>query len=141
MIPHLEVVGTEAAVNGLVYDDPARDPAITSIILEIRRERRLELMMEGFRSDDLARWAKLEYTDTEDNQNINRGAWIKRADYPELQSSVTLTDGEEGYIIPAAAAVSQRLLEDAKMYLDPIPLDQITLYQQQGVTLTQNPGW
>ena len=67
MIPHLEVVGTEAAVNGMVYDDPARDPAITSIILEIRRERRLELMMEGFRSDDLARWAKLEYTDTEDN--------------------------------------------------------------------------
>ncbi|MCE7054299.1 RagB/SusD family nutrient uptake outer membrane protein [Algoriphagus sp. AGSA1] len=141
MIPHLEVVGTGAAVNGMVYDDPARDPTIPSIIWEIRRERRIELMMEGFRSDDLARWAKFEYTDTEGNSDINRGAWIKRADYPELQSSVTLTDGEEGYIIPATAAVSQRLFEDPKVYLDPVPLDQITLYQQQGVTLTQNPGW
>ena len=141
MLPHLEVMGTAAAVNGMVYEDPAKDPDVPSLIWEIRRERRIELMMEGFRSDDLARWAKFEYTDTQDNPDINRGAWIKKSDYPALQSSVTLTDGEEGYIIPATAAVSQRLFEDPKVYLDPIPLDQITLYQQKGVTLTQNPGW
>ncbi|MFC5623439.1 RagB/SusD family nutrient uptake outer membrane protein [Algoriphagus winogradskyi] len=141
MLPHLEIMGTEVAVNGMVYDDPARDPEIPSIIWEIRRERRIELMMEGFRTDDLARWAKYEYTDTEGNSDINRGAWIRKADYPALQSSVTLTEGEEGYIIPATAAVSQRLFEDPKVYLDPIPLDQITLYQEKGVTLTQNPGW
>lgn len=141
MLPHLEIMGTEVAVNGMTYDDPARDPEIPSIIWEIRRERRIELMMEGFRTDDLARWAKFEYTDTEGNSDINRGAWIRKADYPALQSSVTLTEGEEGYIIPATAAVSQRLFEDPKVYLDPIPLDQITLYEQKGVTLTQNPGW
>ena len=141
ILPHLEVKGNVAAVNGMVYDDPARDPDVPSIIWEIRRERRIELMMEGFRSNDLARWAKFEYTDTEANSDINRGAWIRRADYPALQSSVTLTNGEEGYIIPATAAVSQRLFEDPKVYLDPIPLDQITLYEQEGVTLTQNPGW
>ncbi|WP_057940506.1 RagB/SusD family nutrient uptake outer membrane protein [Algoriphagus resistens] len=141
MLPHLEVLGDAAGVNGVVYEDPARDPDVSSILWEIRRERRIELMMEGFRTDDLMRWEKLEYSDTEGNPDINRGAWIRRADYPELQSSVTLTDGEEGYIIPATAAVSQRLFEDPKVYLDPVPLDQITLYDQHGVTLTQNPGW
>jgi hypothetical protein len=52
-----------------------------------------------------------------------------------------LTDGETGYIIPATAAAAQRRFEDPKVYLEPIPIDQITLYQQHGVTLEQNPGW
>lgn len=141
MLPHLEVTGESVAVNGVIYDDPARDPEVSSVIWEIRRERRIELMMEGFRTDDLKRWEKLEYSDTQVNSDINRGAWIRRVDYPELQSSVTLSEGEEGYIIPATAAVSQRLFQDPKVYLDPVPLDQITLYNQHGVTLTQNPGW
>ncbi|MBN3581895.1 RagB/SusD family nutrient uptake outer membrane protein [Algoriphagus aestuarii] len=141
MLPHLEVAGESVAVNSMVYDDPARDPEVSPIIWEIRRERRIELMMEGFRTDDLKRWMKLEYSDTQSNSDINRGAWIRKADYPELQSSVTLSEGDEGYIIPATAAVSQRLFEDPKVYLDPVPLDQITLYEQHGVTLTQNPGW
>jgi hypothetical protein len=141
LLPHLQVMGDNAAVDGVVYEDPNRDTSVPSIIWEIRRERRIELMMEGFRLDDLKRWKKLEYTDTESNTNINRGAWISRVDYPELQSSVVLSDGEEGYIIPASAAASQRLFEDPRVYLDPVPLDQITLYQQNGVELTQNPGW
>ncbi|QDH79291.1 RagB/SusD family nutrient uptake outer membrane protein [Echinicola soli] len=140
-IPHLTLVGNEPGVNGVAYDDPERDPDVPSLIWEIRRERRIELMMEGFRLDDLKRWEKLEYSDTEANEDINRGAWIAKADYPDLQSSVTLTDGETGYIIPATAAASQRRFEDPKVYLDPIPLDQITLYEQHGVTLDQNPGW
>ncbi|AWW31475.1 RagB/SusD family nutrient uptake outer membrane protein [Echinicola strongylocentroti] len=140
-MPHLTLVGNEPGVNGVAYDDPERDPDVPSLIWEIRRERRIELMMEGFRLDDLKRWEKLEYSDTEANEDINRGAWIDKADYPDLQSSVTLTDGETGYIIPATAAASQRRFEDPKVYLDPVPLDQITLYDEHGVTLEQNPGW
>ncbi|GAB3647533.1 RagB/SusD family nutrient uptake outer membrane protein [Echinicola sediminis] len=140
-MPHLMVLGNEPAVNGVVYDDPQRDASVPALIWEIRRERRTELMMEGFRLDDLKRWEKLGYTDTEANEDINRGAWIDKADYPGLQSSVTLTDGETGYIIPATAAASQRRFEDPKVYLEPVPLDQITLYAEHGVTLEQNPGW
>ncbi|WP_215223235.1 RagB/SusD family nutrient uptake outer membrane protein [Echinicola shivajiensis] len=140
-MPHLMLIGMEPAVNGAAYDDPSRDPGVPSIIWEIRRERRVELMMEGFRLDDLKRWEKLEYTDTEANEDINRGAWIDKADYPGLQSSVTLTGGETGYIIPSTAAASQRRFENSKVYLDPVPLDQITLYAEHGVTLEQNPGW
>ncbi|MEJ8800761.1 RagB/SusD family nutrient uptake outer membrane protein [Pontibacter sp. H249] len=140
-MPALQVQGNQPAVNGVTYDDPARDPSVPALIWEIRRERRVELMMEGFRLDDLRRWKKLEYVDTKANVDINRGAWIKKADYPKLQSSVTLTEGAEGYIIPATAAASQRLFVDPKVYLSPLPLDQIKLYADKGVELKQNPGW
>lgn len=43
MLPHLQVMGESPAVNGVAYDDPARDPEISPIIWEIRRERRVEL--------------------------------------------------------------------------------------------------
>lgn len=140
-MPHLQVMGTEAAVNDQVYSDPERDTSVPSIIWEIRRERRVELMMEGFRLDDLRRWKKLEYVDTQANPEINRGAWIRKADYKDLKDDVVLTEGTEGYIIPASAAASQRLFTEPKVYLDPLPLDQIKLYQDNGATLSQNPGW
>lgn len=141
-LPPLELAGDQPAVNGQAYDDPARDPDVPSILWEIRRERRIELMMEGFRLDDLKRWAKLEYVDMVDNPDINRGAWIRKADYPESDlTNLVLTEGDEGYIIPAGAEESFRRFEDPKVYLEPIPLDQITLYRNQGYTLEQNPGW
>jgi hypothetical protein len=142
VMPDLQVVGDQPAVNGVVYDDPERDPTVPSLIWEIRRERRTELMFEGFRLDDLKRWKKLGYTDTEANSDINRGAWIKKSDYPTLHTDVKIEGGAtEGYIIPAPSAASARLFNDQKYYLEPIPLDQIQLYLTQGVTLAQNPGW
>ena len=140
-LPDLEIIGGEPAVNGVVYDDPERDSDVPSIIWEIRRERRVELMMEGFRLDDLRRWKKLNYVDMVDYPEINRGAWINKADYPEANlETLALTNGSEGYIIPATDG-SLRTFEDPKVYLNPIPLDQIKLYLDQGVTLEQNPGW
>lgn len=139
-LPDLQVIGGEPAVNGVVYDDPERDPTVPSLIWEIRRERRTELMMEGFRLDDLRRWKKLEYADTQDNPTINRGAWISKTDYPDTDAHIE-GDANEGYIVPAIKQESQRLFTDPKVYLDPLPLDQIKLYQDNGYTLTQNPGW
>ncbi|WP_374164988.1 RagB/SusD family nutrient uptake outer membrane protein [Arcticibacter sp. MXS-1] len=72
-MPALQVVGNSPAVNGVVYDDPKRDSSVPSLIWEIRRERRVELMMEGFRNDDLKRWRKYQYLDTKSNADINRG--------------------------------------------------------------------
>ena len=140
-MPHLQVIGGQPAVNGEVYDDPARDPSVPSMIWEIRRERRVELMMEGFRLDDLKRWKKLEYTDTQGNPDINRGAWIVKADYPGLKDVKIENDEDEGYIIPAWKPETQRLFTDPKVYLEPLPLDQIKLYKDKGKELTQNPGW
>ena len=140
-MPHLEVIGGQPAVNGVVYDDPERDPTVPSLIWEIRRERRTELMFEGFRLDDLKRWKKLEYTSTPDS-DINRGAWIVRAEWPNLNPDIKIeNDAPEGYIIPAWRPETQRIFSDPKVYLNPLPLDQIKLYLDAGVTLEQNPGW
>lgn len=154
-LPPLEVIGGEPAVNGVVYDDPERDPDVPSLIWEIRRERRIELMMEGFRYDDLKRWAQFEDLNTTDgSQNateINMGAWIDKTDYPDANlSAVQLADengvylpddATQGYIVPAPAEELQRVFTDPRVYLAPLPLDQIKLYADQGVTLEQNPGW
>ena len=84
-MPHLQVIGGYPAVNGVMINDPDRDinPDGTSyevppMIWEIRRERRIELALEGFRFDDLKRWGKLQYMDyTRPSQlTVNRGAWI-----------------------------------------------------------------
>lgn len=138
-MPKLQVIGSQPAVNGVAYDDPKRDPTVPSLIWEIRRERRTELMFEGFRLDDLKRWKKLEYTDTQLNKDINRGAWIRKSNF--TGATVTIENSSAaGYIIPAPSATTQRTY-DSKYYLEPLPLDQITLYSNNGATLTQNPGW
>lgn len=138
-LPGLEVIGGNPAVNGKVYDDPARDKSVSSLIWEIRRERRSELMFEGVRLDDLRRWKKLEYADTDKNPTINRGAYIVKADYNDSALKGIYVDGAtEGYIIPSNS--NKRTVLD-KYYLDPIPLDQISLYKQNGVDLKQNLGW
>lgn len=137
MMPYLQVVGGNPAVEGVVYEDPQRDPSVPPLIWEIRRERRIELVFEGFRLDDLRRWKKLEYTDTQQNVDINRGAWIKKSDYPS--TSATIEGGVEGYIIPSP--ITQRIFDNPRIYLYPLPLDQITLYKDHGVDLSQNPGW
>lgn len=135
-IPHLQIVGGNPAVNSVIYDDPARDSDVSSLIWEIRRERRIEMVFEGLRLDDLRRWKKLDYSDTQGKIDINRGAWIVKADHPKTNAKIDGTT--EGYIIPS---VTQRIFNDEKVYLNPLPLDQITLYQDQGFELTQNPGW
>lgn len=138
-MPALEVLGGNPAVNGKVYDDPARDASVPSLIWEIRRERRTEMMFEGLRLDDLRRWKKLEYADTEKNSTINRGAYIVKADYSDATLKGIYIDGTSaGYIIPSN---SNKRTVSNKYYLDPIPLDQISLYKENGVELTQNPGW
>jgi hypothetical protein len=140
-MPALQVIGTQAAVNGVVYDDPKRDQTVSSIFWEIRRERRTELMMEGFRNNDLRRWKKYPYLDTQSNPDINLGAWINKADYPKTLSVTVQNNATVGYIIPAPLLETQRIFSDPKVYLSPLPLDQIKLYQDHGVTLNQNPGW
>lgn len=115
-------------------------PAVSSLLWEIRRERRIELSMEGFRHDDLIRWKKLEYSDTE-GKDTNRGAWIKRSDYPSNLTVTIEDDAEEGYIIPVPNLANQKKFVDPRVYLSPIGLDQIKLYKDNNVDLVQNPGW
>lgn len=149
-MPHLTLAGNALKVNGVEINDPDRDATVKPIIWEIRRERRVELAYEGLRFNDLRRWGKLEYADMTKNKKLNMGAWINKADYPEnaeALAKITLCDengkivtGNEGYIMPITEVAKMRVMTD-KDYLYPIPVDQITMYENHGFKLTQNPGW
>lgn len=149
-MPHLTLAGNALKVNGVEINDPDRDATVKPIIWEIRRERRVELAYEGLRFNDLRRWGKLEYADMTKNKKLNMGAWINKADYPEnaeALAKITLCDengkivtGNGGYIMPITEVAKMRVMAD-KDYLYPIPVDQITMYENHGFKLTQNPGW
>ncbi len=97
---------------------------------EIRRERRVELGMEGFRYDDLLRWKTAEI----ELPKAVLGAKIFKAEYPGVDpTKFNMTT--DGFII--AELASKRSFDQAKMYLWPLPLNQLALNNK----LVQNPNW
>lgn len=155
MMPHLKLDGSNLKVNGVIINDPNRDADVSSILWEIRRERRTELVYEGIRFNDLRRWGKLNYADMTLNTKLNLGAWLDKPRYVawyntqnpsnpitlETLSTITLDRaGNAGYIKPITSTDRMRKYAN-KDYLYPIPVDQIALYKTKGKELVQNPGW
>lgn len=107
--------------------DPQRDPSVPALLWEIRRERRVELMGEGFRLDDLRRWKKGEYVD-----KLPLGVYVTGAAAKKLK----VTGGpnnDEGYIY----YFEKPLGWQEHYYLYPLPLKQLAL----NTNLEQNPVW
>ncbi|GAA4791053.1 RagB/SusD family nutrient uptake outer membrane protein [Olivibacter ginsenosidimutans] len=104
---------------------------------EIRRERTVELALEGFRYDDLRRWKTAETEMKMDVKGIKvKGTdWQKRAPYsdPNFQNRVDAN----GFLI----VETKRLFDPAKHYWQPLPTKEVAFYTTNGYTLTQNPGW
>lgn len=121
-------------------DDPVRDSDVSPLLWEIRRERRSELIMDGFREWDIRRWGKLSYLDPSVKPAIFQGARI----VPSSVLAVSLADGlsvdADGYILPYGVGTG-RPVQIPRDYLDAIPTGQLTLYQLKGVDFPQNPGW
>lgn len=140
-MPKLEMVGDQPAVNGEVYDDPKRDPEVSSLLWEIRRERRVEMCFEGVRYSDLKRWKKLDYMYNGANPDIKYGAYINYSDYPKAnKAEVVIENGaSEGYILCNTG--TERQAPQDKNYVKPVPKDQIQLYKDNGYTLTQTKEW
>lgn len=118
-----------------IPDDPLRDPDVSPLIWEIRRERRCELMMDGFRQWDIRRWGKLEYLNPLTKPAIFMGAKV-----PVPQPANGAEVDSQGYILPYGAN-AHRDVVIPKHYLSPIPTGQLTLYQLKGVEFPQNSGW
>ncbi|TKG94973.1 RagB/SusD family nutrient uptake outer membrane protein [Puteibacter caeruleilacunae] len=99
---------------------------------EIRRERTIELFLEGFRFDDLRRWKTAEI----EMPKPLRGVLWKDTQYDTdpTWGEVDFPQDGDGYIIVEPA--SERKFEE-KHYLFPLPTRQILLNPQ----LKQNPGW
>src|SRR5690606_32086806 len=69
---------------GALPQDPERDPQVSALLWEIRRERRMEFAFESSRIADLERWHKLDYMDTDAHMDLLSGAWIN---FPDQLSS------------------------------------------------------
>lgn len=95
---------------------------------EIRRERTVELVLEGYRIDDLKRWATAPKEMVQDQLGVQvRGTWFETN--WAAQSRPLNADG-------CIVLYSDRQWDD-KLYLYPLPSDQRQLNPQLG----QNPGW
>lgn len=95
---------------------------------EIRRERTVELAFEGFRIDDLKRWATAPVEMPQDQLGVK---W-KGTQFETLWANQSRQLNSEGCII----LYDNRTWDD-KLYLYPLPSDQLQLNPNIG----QNPGW
>ena len=156
-LPALQMAGDQPAINGVTFDDPKRlqmeqiaDGGETPALLwEIRRERRVELCLEGFRLNDLKRWRKLDYLWNGCNPDIRYGAYIRAIDYKSKAAEIVIagkidpmtndTVTNEGYILRNTLGKRNRPIK--RNYINPIPSGQITLYKSKGYTLSQNTEW
>ncbi len=128
------------------------------VILEIRRERRLELIRENFRWDDLVRWKEGHNLispflgmyfpgpgefDLDNNGSIDIVIYqdtkpvdlIPSAQYYKL-GEIDLINGVNGGNIIVNRNVS-KVFDENKDYLYPIPIQELNL----NPNLEQNPGW
>ena len=112
---------------GNIANDPTRDTDISAELWEIRRERAVELMAEGYRFEDIKRWKKfVEYGSQE-----KLGMYIVGSDF---NNRLPIQNGAPvGYISPFG--VPPGVLDH--YYLNPIPSNQIVL----NPNLEQNLGW
>ena len=106
--------------------DPDRDPTVPAVLWEIRRERRVELMGDGFRFRELKRWKKGEYLNKQP-----LGMWVNNADY---DNKLIIHGGsQEGYVEFFAEPLGWL----DYYYLEPLPTQELAL----NPNLEQNPGW
>lgn len=98
---------------------------------EIRRERTVELALEGFRYTDLIRWKVAE---TNLPQSL-LGAKFIAADWPNTSPGSLNLNSDQVIIVEDA---SKRRFQANRDYLYPIPFNEITL---SGGNVKQNPNW
>ncbi|MCD8475044.1 MAG: RagB/SusD family nutrient uptake outer membrane protein [Bacteroides graminisolvens] len=143
-----------------IVDDPSRDTDVSTLMWEIRRERRMEFAFEGQRMNDIRRWFKLSYMDNNTYPETMMGSWVDfPKEAPELLDaahiktdlSVIKADGSKvkwdgsnqdemvGYALPTNATARNNFSN--KNYLCPIGTSIIATYKNKGFTLTQTGGW
>lgn len=127
------------------------------VILEIRRERAIELIQEGQgRWYDLMRWKEGKCIEQEmygmyfpgpGEYDLNGDGVADHCIYKDvlpvtscpitlkIGDSINLTDGDSGYVLPHS---QQHFFNEGRDYLYPIPSNEIQLSNQN---LKQNPGW
>ncbi|MDR2763404.1 MAG: RagB/SusD family nutrient uptake outer membrane protein [Tannerella sp.] len=139
-MPHL-TVSPEVDPNPVNYGYE-----ISPLLYEIRRERRIELIAEGFRWDDIIRWKAGKLLENPKTFLGMRVTSQIAAIYPEGtfygETGVQTATYENKELIKPYTGKSldeagRKWTDNDKRYLEPIPLEELTLNSN----LTQNPGW
>ena len=159
-MPDLSMADANAAPDPFLTSDETGYPNVTGankgVILEIRRERVVELAMEGLRYADLLRWAA--------GERIAKGLWgmyfpgpgeydwnkdgkadicIYTGSKPstgatfvyKIGTDIMLSDGDRGYVNPRPTY--KFTFDPERDYLYPVPTNERVLNNR----LLQNPGW
>lgn len=133
-------VGMPHLTTSVVSDPNAIDYgyAVSPMLYEIRRERRIELMGEGFRFNDIKRWKGgklIEGIKTVRGMKLTADL---RKKYTYDVSKIA-TDDKALLIVNTNYANGRKW--DNKYYYNPIPLNQISLTAGKPGAYVQNPGW
>jgi hypothetical protein len=143
--------------------DPSRDPEVSALLWEVRRERRMEFAFEIFRLADLRRWSKLEYMDNNLNTDLITGGWVNFQTLTPSQLTaanvgklaVVSTTGVEvvyngtnaaqmtGFYKNTANVPRLPFINQANInpYLTPVGINEMNEYQVRGYKLQQTQGW
>lgn len=108
--------------------------ALTKDLQEIRRERTVELMTEGFRLDDIMRWAAHKLVVGKRPKGAFYSNEIKAA-FPNL--AVDAGNFLDPFRTALIGPGSTWGFNPAKHYLLPIPINELTL----NTSMVQNPGY
>ena len=162
-MPGLDMNAANASPDRYLSDAETGYPNVTGankgVILEIRRERAIELNQEGFRFDDLVRW-KAGYCINQSTYGMyfpGPGAYDLSGDGQpdvtlyangtpkpavtsgvayEIGKEIILSGGNKGYIY-YHKNIERTAFDEGRDYLYPIPINERSLNHN----LTQNPGW
>lgn len=162
-MPGLDMNAANANPDRYLSDAETGYPNVTGankgVILEIRRERAIELNQEGFRFDDLVRW-KAGYCIDQSTYGMyfpGPGAYDLSGDGQpdvtlyangtpkpvvtsgvayEIGNEIILSGGNKGYVY-YHKNIERTPFDEGRDYLYPIPINERSLNHN----LTQNPGW
>jgi hypothetical protein len=134
-MPHLQINN--------IPDDPKLDANYSkyceyqpsSLLREIRRERRVELGWENFRWDDLVRWKAGRFLLMPE---ATQGMKFNQYQYPKVVIGKDIQLDVQGYISPYKLSLPNgRSFIEPKQYYFPIPIEDLVMNSK----LVQNPGW
>ena len=105
---------------------------LSPLLHEIRRERAVELLGEGFRWDDIVRWKAGRLLENPKSMLGMKVSDTLKGEYDDFQRTVS----EDGFLVVYPDKSSRKW--DDKLYLHPLPIEETTMNPN---LLPNNPGW